>query len=415
GLGLGVSSGLGFFSVYFLGRLSFFWMGLFHAVLLALLFFKWRHREKRLFFGTAGERSLFFLVCLAGVLLMVPHFLKSPYGSGLDAWAIWKLKARFLFYGGWDRLFSPTLSFSHLDYPLFYPLSLAWAWLVSGKETTFAAWALCAVFTLSCVGLVMSVFLPKNRSVAAAAALLLISTPAFIGIGSSQYADIFVAYFNLSGVVLICLSLSEAARRASAYAVWGGAFLALGCFVKNEGFLSIAAALFSLGLVVLFDRKLRKKHLGCLKNVLAGSLPALTLTLLFKTKAGFSNEWVNRSNWESFLASGGWLQRLWGVGSAFTGQVFNENSWVYSWFFILAVFILYFRALWRHGRWAVLWVILTAAGYSFVYLISPLELTGHLATSLDRVMLHSFPALVYLSFLAVFEEKKALFSRAPSA
>jgi len=58
--------------------------------------------------------------------------------AGWDAWAIWNIRARFLFRtepGQWTDAFADQLSYSHPDYPLLLPLSVSRAWTFIGEET----------------------------------------------------------------------------------------------------------------------------------------------------------------------------------------------------------------------------------------------------------------------------------------
>lgn len=100
----------------------------------------------------SGWTSLLFpaLAGLNGVILILAY-VKAPQGAW-DGWAIWNLRARFLFRADdWHEAVTPALAFPHPDYPLLLPTSIARLWAWNGAET---AWippvvaALCGAATL---------------------------------------------------------------------------------------------------------------------------------------------------------------------------------------------------------------------------------------------------------------------------
>ena len=46
-------------------------------------------------------------------------------------------------------------------------------------------------------------------------------------------------------------------------------------------------------------------------------------------------------------------------------------------------------------------LMLTLAGYFFVYLLTPHDLAGHMKTSCDRLFLQLWPGFVFLCFMAL--------------
>ena len=79
----------------------------------------------------------FYLVAASSMIAFLILLVRRSHGEW-DAWSIWNLKARFIFRGGahWRDAFSSVLGFSHPDYPLLIPLSVAGSWILTGKETT---------------------------------------------------------------------------------------------------------------------------------------------------------------------------------------------------------------------------------------------------------------------------------------
>lgn len=333
-----------------------------------------------------------FAVAFLAAVLFALQAAKSPFGSGLDAWAIWKLKARFLFYADdWRTLFSPALGFSHPDYPLFYPLSLVWGWLAAGRETPLAPVLFALIFTAAPAGLVAAAFPGEGRK-AAAAGLLLVSTPHFIGAGASQYADILVAYFGAASVILAAGAFRE---RSARWALLAGVFAGANCFVKNEGILFLAAFTFAVACRTLIRRSFRGDF-RLLAAAAAGAAPFLLVTALFKLLADYPNQHLSVEAMGAVWRSGAMGERLATVLRHVAVEIFEENSWVYAWFCVLVPPLLYVKRYSSAGsRWIFLALAVIAAGHAFLYTFGPMDPGTHLEASLDRLMLQAFPIAVY--------------------
>ena len=117
--------------------------------------------------------------------------LRSPLGFW-DAWAIWNLRARFIVRAGSDWRDAFSLSgWSHPDYPLLLPLSVARLWQYLGRESSVAPTAIAILFTFSTVALAWAALAILSKpSQATLAALLLLGTSALVMHGASQMADV---------------------------------------------------------------------------------------------------------------------------------------------------------------------------------------------------------------------------------
>lgn len=385
-VGFGVTALVTFFSFYATGAIYFVPCLLFHAAIAAVAARFCRFKEMEF-----PHAPVFSSVLTVSAAFLTWKLFQSPYGAGLDAWAIWKLKARFIFYdaNAWTHLFSEPLDFSCRDYPLFYPLMLVWGWSAAGGETLWAVWGLAAVFTLSIVGLFMALALEKGARAALFAGLFLVATPQFIGMGASQYADIFVSYFFLAGAALVWKSVDA---RGVFKGYLAGFVLGMGAFVKNEGLLFLLAVVAALMIFRYFRVAFAVK---------VGSLPALGVTAFFKARAGVTNDSVSWHNIEQAFRFGGIPAKLISVAQAFFSQVMNENLWVYAWFVIAAVVMCKLPGVFRRRGWHFAALIFMALGYAGVYILSPLELDRNLATSMDRLMLQMFPVSAYLALLLI--------------
>ncbi len=348
--------------------------------------------------------GMFIAVLATGTALLFFRMAKSPFGTGLDVWAMWKLKARFIFYGNWRSIFSPVIDFNCPDYPFFYPLALCWGWLVAGRETLVSSWMIAVAFTLSTVGLLMHRFLKYGMKASAIAGLFLLSTPHFVGMGSSQYADILLAYFNLAVIVLLDCALVEKKPR---FAFTAGLFLGIACFVKNEGFLFLVAVFMAIVLLLLSSKSFRQKRPRVFLAVCAGLLPTLSLVLLFKVVASVPNDKVSLHYVAEAIRMGHYGEKITTILRYAAKELMEENSWVYAWVFFLTIFIFYSKNFWNEKK---LWILLTLffleSGYLAVYMVSPLDIELNLRTSLNRVLIHSFPVWTYLFFHVFFQRTR---------
>jgi hypothetical protein len=78
--------------------------------------------------------SFWFVLGIYAVSFIVKS-LNLPHGSW-DAWAIWNMRARFLYRGGvhWAQAFSEKYLWSHPDYPVLVPGNVARIWDYRGEK-----------------------------------------------------------------------------------------------------------------------------------------------------------------------------------------------------------------------------------------------------------------------------------------
>src|SRR5258708_34030247 len=100
-----------------------------------------------------------------GLVIFAPFLLAFAIATGAfavavsvnregiwDAWALWNLRARFLFRGGpefWRDAFSPHILWSHPDYPLLLSGAIALCWTIAGAESALAPQLIAALFGLA--------------------------------------------------------------------------------------------------------------------------------------------------------------------------------------------------------------------------------------------------------------------------
>jgi hypothetical protein len=181
---------------------------------------------------------IFAIELVAFVVSFAVSFLKEPHGRW-DAWLIWNMHARFLYRGGeaWREAFASGLDWSHWDYPLLLPLSIARVWTYTGTESILVPAAMGFIFTLLILGLLLTALsLLRGQTQGCLAAMILMGTPFFIVMGASQFADIPFALFVLATFVLLFLP-DRSPKNPAGPLILAGIAAGLSAWTKNEGLL----------------------------------------------------------------------------------------------------------------------------------------------------------------------------------
>jgi hypothetical protein len=418
-----IPCGLGVFSiVYFVWSLSSqskaSLIGVDVAVALALLgialrqsgktrplLWVWREKAQPNHSWTSNTLTVGFGVALAAALYACIRWsITEPHGGGWDAIAIWNLHARFLFLGGphWRDGFSKVIPFSHPDYPLLVPASVAHFWTYLGRDAEFVPASIAIAFTMSTVALLYSaVRILRGRTQALIAGLVLVSTPSFLKVGVSQLADIPLAFYVLASIVL--LSLYDV-RGGRLLLLLAGAMAGLGAWTKNEGLLFFCA-LIALRWVQIVRRKTSASIKRDLLPILVGAAPILLVLAYFKLSIAPPGDLFTSQQTMLEKIADPW--RYWLIIRWFGKELFFFSGWRLIPLTVgLAIYAKLLGAeIAREQRssisLAIFVLALTLAGYFGVYLITPYDLRWHLRFSLDRLFLQLWPSALLVFFMAV--------------
>jgi len=340
---------------------------------------------------------------------------REPHGQG-DASAIWNLIARLIYRGGagWaDAL--PHMNWTHSDYPLLLPLSVARLWAYGG-ETQVAPALLALLFTFGTLGLVVSsVSLLSTRTQGYLAGLVLLEPYLFFRIGTYQYADTPLGFFLLAALVLF--SLYDRAPGGDGLLVLAGMMTGYAAWTKNEGLLIL--------LSVAAGRLVAVAASGCLKTYLrqvayfsVGAVPILLVVLYFKAAIAPANDLVAgqglRATADRLLDFSRYVLILKALVNHFTG--FRKWYAHPAWLLVIYAWLLGVKTE-RAERVTLLTFAsalgLVLAGYFFIYVTTPRDLEWHLTFSLDRLLIQLWPSFVLLFFLSVRPPEEALARLAP--
>lgn len=330
--------------------------------------------------------------------------LGEPHGQW-DAWAIWNLRARFIYRAGaqWTKAFTPLLAWSHPDYPLLLPASVTRAWTYLGGEDLAAPALVGALFTLATVGLLTSAVASLRGPLQGyLAGLALLATSQFLDRGASQYADVPLAFFLLATCSLLCL-YERWADGTQALLAAAGLSAGLMAWTKNEGILCMLC----VTVAWLLFRGTPKRGSWDPKEVLcylAGLAPGLAVTAYFKIMLATSSDLLSRRGLELFFTRAGDPSSWKSILATFGASAVSFGGFKSS----VLLALLLFRVLLGRGtqspnrtgvRLAALSLGAIAACYSLFYLATPYDLSWHLETSAERLLLQLWPSFLLAFFL----------------
>lgn len=352
---------------------------------------------------------------LAAVSIALAVFLNTsatdPYGYW-DAWAVWNLRAKLLAQhdASWRNAFSPALNqlagagATHGDYPLLLSGYIARCWsLLGAVDDQTVPLAVAGLFSFSTVGLIVGgLAVLRGWSSATLGGLALLGTATFLLDSPWQCADVPLAFYYLAVFVLFFLFMDSSVPNR--LPVLAG--LALGCaaWTKDEGMLFALVAGSSFLAALLFLQKAGRNR--TLVLLASGAMPALAVVLYFKIFLA-----PKGSSWGPLTLS----VALHNLADASRYAKIVKAVWEESlqlgmgiahpliYLGILAVSLRVSRDRLRHpvvvASFAAL--LITFAGYGFMYAVTPYSLDWQLGTSLGRVLIQLVPSAIFLS-LAVF-------------
>jgi hypothetical protein len=299
-----------------------------------------------------------------------------------DAWAIWNLHAKFLYYpDSWTQLFSRAIAYTHPDYPLMLPSLIAFGWKSVGAIGPIVPAVIAYIPIVLIPGVIFfSLFEKGLKGYGYLSLVLIVSNMSFIGIASGQLADSLLAL-----VMLICFILYQRLRETSSALPYLIGFMAASAtWIKNEG------AMFYLFFALLFPLSYRKRPLSIVQFAI-GSLFPLLVFALFKWGYASSNYLFDARKGSDIVAQVADPARYWMIVKSLFGAFLSD-------FGPLVVVVVLAFILGPHfpsfGGWVLLLLLVC---YAFVYVITPFDLRWHMATSQDRLLHQLYPSCLYLS------------------
>jgi hypothetical protein len=412
-LGLSLGLALGFTSAtYFLWLL---WRGPTASGFLAaeLAFFgvsivglAWVTRRTRLATRVVAEDAarmvprwpgvVLFLVSVTALATGAMQAWRSPHGD-LDAWAIWNLRARFLYRGGedWRDGFRPELTWAHPDYPLLLPANVARCWTFAGGETTLAPRLIALAFAAATAFVLVSgVALLRTPTQGCLAGIVLLATPAYVELATAQYADVPLGFYFLASVLLFEVYDRQEVKLMRV-PLLAGLLTGMAAWTKNEGLLFLVATLAARGVAARGPWRVRAEELLAFA---AGLTPFLACVAYFKWRLAPASDLLEE---QSLPALWGKLTTLKRYGVVAVETLGGMLRLAYGAGALLPLYALLLGSapVPRGGRHVAVVLGLMLLGYALVYLTTPHDLTWHVSSSADRLLLQLWPTALLLFFL----------------
>jgi len=318
-----------------------------------------------------------------------------------DVLAIWGLKAKVLLASpvrATDYFQDVAHAYSHLDYPLLWPLAMAWTWACSGDTDLLAVKALGPALLCAHVGMCHGLL---RRRLDARDALLgtavLAAVPMLLSQCARMSADAPLALFVLGAFGCAWLWLESGHGDDLRLA---GVFAAGMLLTKNEGLaLQVVLLACVAAGVALAGRRRSSSALGWL--VVA---PLLVTGAWFWFRAAVPKvheDYGARLQPRVFLEN---VERVPVVLARAPTYLVSFTDWHLFWPLVAAVLVLTARA-WvrRTAAFLVASVALVLLLYAYVYVVTPWDPVELMETSACRLLLHVAP----LAVLAVAEAARA--------
>jgi len=295
------------------------------------------------------------------------------------------------------RAFSPALAWSHPDYPLLLPATVARLWAFCGESTPLVPGLVALLLTCATVVIVASaVSLLSTPAAGLTAGILLLGSVQMVHEGTTQYADTALGAFAAAAMTFLSMAERSGGR---AHAILGGACAALAAWTKNEGALMLLAffAAWFIG------RRHRPDRRDALPAFAFGAAPALVALFWFKVRLAPASELIASQGVTSTLArlnlSRAWVTlRILGekIVSLGSGSVLVAIATVMLW-----------RAHARvRGRvsWRTAWLAMVLGGEALVFVttpynVFPYDLPWHLNTASPRLLIQIWPAFLVAVFV----------------
>jgi hypothetical protein len=331
----------------------------------------------------------------ACILVFTINFYKNSHvWGGWDAWAIWNLHGKFLFYSEeFHRLFTNDIMWTHPDYPLMTPSLIASFWTSLGKIEPLTPYIVSYLSGLSIVLLLFFHIKTFSFSKNAWLALLILTlTPSFSQFAASQYADTTLALFILIPFIIIDW-MRDTNKNAKGMYLLLGFIVGSATWVKNEGLVFCGIFL----LAFLFQNIRNPK--GLYWTFIGLIIPAFTI-VAFKIHFAPENDLVVAGIENSFYDKIFSLDRYLIILSWFAKYTIKD-SLVFALLFLIA--LIRFRV---KASMALAVMVLMYLSYMSILLVTPHEINWHVQFSLDRLNHQLTPLLAYVIFTSVYRNNK---------
>ena len=349
--------------------------------------------------GLCAIKTILWILASVAIGILSQQY---PFG-GWDAWALYNMKAKFLIEGGRHWTDVTRLHWhTQPSYPLLLPLINTWAFSIFQKNLIHVASMTGIFFSISCgllcyAGLAMFI----NRPIAFMASLLLLTNPFYIFWGTTQYADVLLAYYLLASMILLVLTLRTLQPRI---ALLAGLFWGIMPLAKNEGnvflFFLIAA---TAGLLLMDKYYKNAPKRPLIQNLLIGVLLTNAMNIIFKifmappTREVLYNPLAYKLkyfNLDGVMTTTG-----------FYFDTIRSLGWMFIWGLIAMIAVINYRKWFIVRESRVMGIAFL--GFSFVLLYvyistAHFDLIWRLQCTAARIVFYLLPAVLFFSFYTLW-------------
>ena len=350
--------------------------------------------------GNPGKHeNLALAVCVlamaAGGLVVYLHALAMPVFD-IDAYALWGLKAKAIFHEGINSpgfFHDTSLSYSHLNYPLLVPFLASGIFAAIGHMDD-SSWR--AVFPLIYVGGALFTYASLRWKLAPLPAALLtaafVTAPSSIRWAGAGTADFTLTLMHAASIFYLVKYIAEKARGDFILAI---IFTALAAFTKNEG-IPLAALNVAVLAIFLLPLPFAKRKFAVVALFAAAVATIVAPYLIWRSGVPNTHQENYTGRLLQILHKEN-LERLSEILKLFAMEIFNPRRWGLLWCALplAAAFNIHaFKKKHVLAMWTILAGHLTL--YILVFIISPWPPSFLANMALDRIILHTAPALIYL-------------------
>ena len=334
------------------------------------------------------------VITLAALVMIVVVALSSPL-TEWDAFAIWGFKAKVLAHEALRPtpayFHDLTLSYSHLDYPLMVPFLTAGAYAAMGTMDDQTG-KLVSVFLD--VLLVPMVYLglrwKLRRLPAACLSTILAMLPVMFRYAGVGCADLPLAMFYAGSIFYVARWIDRQQWPDLILAILFSAFVA---FTKNEG---TVLALMNGAVLLGFGLWGGRRAWVGAAAFFAGLLAVDAAWLIWSRSLPRTHEDYGSKLLSSLVVTH--LPKLKEIIPAMLVQTTEFKVWGLLWIMAGVLALLGWRALARPYMLA-LWILLGLhlMSYALAYSVTSWDLTMLMPITMDRLLLHTVPAVIFLA------------------
>lgn len=328
---------------------------------------------------------LLFLILLSFWIQTFSHTV-----WGYDAHTFWLSKASAFFIDGQITRKNLFLYYPY-DHPLLWPLTITWLYHFINQANEFYFQVI--PFTIFiCLVLVFYKNIDKsNLWTRLFWTIILFFTPFLLdNIVLAEYvgnADLLVAFYFLLAIIYLTKEKF----------IYTALFLFFASFAKND---SIPAVLCFLLFFPIFFAKCKKKK----KNFF---IPWLCLLFLFggyslwKINFGLKSRY-SESIRNTYFAQRPFFEYMWYTANAFREEFRQIYRWGIGWWIIILGLIINLKKIVKNKMlfFASAIIFIQFLSFFVVYYITPEDQASHIASSIFRLLLQLYPALLFLAYKA---------------